>query len=158
MAAQEQQGERVVPVRVGHGVGGVAEQFGLRGGQGEAVLAAPARAVAADVVDQLAGGDGDQPAPGVVRDAGPGPLQGGRQQSFLDRVLARVEGAVAAYEHAEDLRRQLAQQVLGGVVRGGHTSAADSCSTGHSSTGSTSANGMSAAISRARSGLSQSSR
>ncbi|CAM5605297.1 hypothetical protein SGLAM104S_08265 [Streptomyces glaucescens] len=103
-----------------------------------------------------------------MRDAGLGPLQGGGQQGFLDRVLARVEGTVAAHERAEDLRRQLAQQVLGGVVPGGavpggvalggHTSAADSCRTGHSSTGSTSANGMSAAIACARSRLSQSSR
>ena len=42
-----------------------------------------------------------------------GPLEGGGQQRLLDRVLARVELPVTAHEHAEDLRRQLAQQALG---------------------------------------------
>lgn len=85
------------------------------------------------------------------------PLPGRGDERLLHGVLAQVEGAVPADERAEDLRRVRPQQALdlGGAA---HTSAADSCRTGHSSTGSVSANGMSAAISWARSWLSQSSR
>ena len=90
-----------------------------------------------------------------------GPLQRGGQQRFLGGVLAQVEVPVPAYQRAEDLRRQFAQQVLGGPVQAGHRPAhgpGDSCRIGHSSTGSWSAQGMSAAICSARSALSQSTR
>lgn len=40
------------------------------------------------------------------------PLLGGAEQCFLHGVLADVELAVAAYEDAEDLRRECAQQAL----------------------------------------------
>ena len=49
-----------------------------------------------------------------------GPLRRGREQRLLDRVLARVELPVPAHEHAEDLRRQLAQQVLDASGRRSH--------------------------------------
>ena len=39
-------------------------------------------------------------------------MHGGREQRLLDGVLGGVEVAVPAHERAEDLRRQLAQQVL----------------------------------------------
>ncbi len=41
-----------------------------------------------------------------------GPLLGSREQCLLHRVFARVEAAVPAHQHAEDLRRKLAQQVF----------------------------------------------
>lgn len=157
VTAEEQQGQRVVPVRAGLLVGGVREEFRGRRGQGQGVLAAAARGLAAHLVDEPAGGDGDQPAPRVVGDALLGPLAGRRDQGLLDGVLAGVEGPVPPHEDAEDLWRVRAQQVLD-PAGAGHTSAADSCRTGQSSTGSTSAKGMSAAISLARSGPSQSSR
>ena len=65
-------------------------------------------------------GDGDQPAARVVGHALARPLHGGGEQRLLHRVLARVEAPVAADEHAEDLRRQLAQQVLDARVRSSH--------------------------------------
>ncbi len=45
------------------------------------------------------------------------PLGCGRQQCLLDGVLAGVELAVAPDQCAEDLRRELAQQVLGAADR-----------------------------------------
>src|SRR4029453_9403908 len=42
----------------------------------------------------------------------PGPPRRSREQRLLDGVLGQVEVAVPAHECAEDLRRQLAQQVL----------------------------------------------
>ena len=61
-------------------------------------------------------GDRDQPAARVVRDAVARPLRGGREQRLLHRVLGGVEVPVAAHQRAEDLRRQLAQQVLDAVA------------------------------------------
>jgi hypothetical protein len=49
---------------------------------------------------------------GVARHALGRPLDRSRQQGLLHRVLAGVEAAVAPYQSAEDLRRQLPQQVL----------------------------------------------
>ena len=48
-----------------------------------------------------------------------GQCVGGGEQRLLDGVLGGVEVAVPARERAEDLRRQLAQQVLdaGGSVQ-----------------------------------------
>jgi hypothetical protein len=62
-----------------------------------------------------------QPGPRVVRHPVGRPLQRGGQQCLLDGVLAGVELAVPAHQRAEDLRRQLAQQVLGRLV-GAHIS------------------------------------
>ena len=92
--------------------GGPAGPGGRRG-----VLARAGGPARCGLVDQPPGGDGDQPAARVVRHAVGGPLRGRGQQRLLDGVLARVELAVAADQRAEDLRRQLAQQVLGGVRR-----------------------------------------
>jgi len=91
--------------------------------------------------------------------ASAGTLYGGGEQGFLGSILAQVELAVSvpAEQRGEDLRRELAQQVLG-CAWAGQKSDFDSCGTGQSSTGSWSANGMSAAISSARSSLSTSSR
>src|SRR5437868_507975 len=70
--------------------------------------------IAAHLVDQPACGDGGQPAARIGRHAVGRPLHGRREQCLLYRVLALLELPVATDEHAEDLRRQLAQQVLGG--------------------------------------------
>jgi hypothetical protein len=102
VAAQEEDQQGVVGV--GRGLGGRVE----RGGR----FAAAAGAVGAPVVDQRAGGDGDQPGPGAVRDAVCRPLLSGGEQCLLYGVLAGVELAVPAHEHAEDLRREFAQQAF----------------------------------------------
>ena len=75
-------------------------------------LALSPRPFAAVVVDQPPRGGLGQPGPRVLRHAVPGPPQGGRDERFLDGVLARVEIAVPPNERAEDLRREPAQQVL----------------------------------------------
>src|SRR5204862_6294843 len=75
-------------------------------------LAPATGAVTAQVIDQRSGSDPVQPGAGPVRDTVAGPLHCGGEKRFLDRILARVELAVAAGEGAEDLRRQPAQQVL----------------------------------------------
>ena len=56
---------------------------------GGGLLAAPACVIAAQLVGQAAGGDGDQPATWILGDALLGPLDGGREERLLHRVLAR---------------------------------------------------------------------
>ena len=161
VAAAEQQGQRVVPVSARPGVGGRAEQFRLRRGHRDLVLPAAPGLLIAGLVQQAARGHRDQPAPRVGWLPLGRPLQRGGQQRFLSGVLAQVEVPVPAHQRAEDLRRQFAQQLLGGPVQASRRPAhgsGDSCRIGHSSTGSWSAHGMSAAICSARSALSQSSR
>ena len=156
MAAAEQQGQRVVMV-CGLGIGRRAEQLGLRGGRRDQVFAVPPGLLAADLVHQAARADRDQPAARVLRYPLRWPPQRRREQRLLAGVLAQVELPVPAHQGGEDLRRQLAQQVLDARA-GGHSSGLASCRIGQTSTGSTSAHGMSAAICSARSSLSQSSR
>lgn len=91
----------------------------------------------------------------MVRDALAGPLHGGGQQRLLDRVLAGVEVAVPADERAEGLRSEPAQQVLGGAGAA-HISNPDGSMIGLTSTALYRASGKRAAISVARSRLSQS--
>src|SRR5258707_12406178 len=116
--------------------------------------------IAAHLVDQPQGGSGDQPAAGVARHALGRPSGGRGEARLLHGVLALLELTVAADQHAEDLRRELAQQVLGRVA-GPHASSVPS----ENMTGRTSmarppilASGMCAASSSARSLLSQSIR
>ena len=154
MAAQEQQDQGVVGVRT---AGVLPACVGHVGG-GE--LAGPSRAVAADLVDEPPGGRGDQPAARAVGHAAGGPGRGGGDDRLLHGVLALLELPVPADEHAEDLRRQLAQQVLGGGV-GPHISRSPAENmTGRTSMAmpSTLASGIIAASSMARSRLSQSIR
>jgi hypothetical protein len=110
-------------------------------------------------IDQAAGSDGDQPAVGIGGDTLLRPLNGGREQRLLRRVLARVETSVAADECAEHLRRGLAQQVLDTGSRA-HISIPAENITGRTSTPIpfTFASGISAANSSARCLLSQSMR
>ena len=72
----------------------------------------PAGLLAAPLVDQPPLGGLDQPATRAGRDAVPRPVHGRREQRLLDGILGGVEVAVPAGEHAEDLRRELAQQDL----------------------------------------------
>ena len=79
---------------------------------GRSRLAPLAREVGAELIGHASGRHGDQPASRVVRDALVRPLGGAGEQRFLDRVLGRVELAVATDDGAEDLRGKLPQQVL----------------------------------------------
>ena len=103
MAAHEQHGQRVVLVR--HLEAGRLPQGGDR-------LPVPAGLLAPPLVDQPSLGGLDQPAARAGRDAVPRPVHGRREQRLLDGILGGVEVAVPAGEHAEDLRRELAQQGL----------------------------------------------
>ena len=104
VTAQEQERERVVPLGDRSRLGHVEDR--------DLFLATTAGALAAPPVDQPPGGHRDEPGSRVLGHALLGPLHRGGEQRLLDRVLARVEPAVPADEHAEDLRRQFAQQVL----------------------------------------------
>ena len=73
-----------------------------------------ARVVAAHLVDEPPGRDRHQPAARVVRHLPGPPLHGGGEDGLLHRVLTPLELAVPAYQHLEDLRRELTQQVLDG--------------------------------------------
>jgi hypothetical protein len=61
-----------------------------------------------------------RPVVGIARHTLLGPLGRGVDQGLLDGVLGRVEVAEAPGEHADDLRHELAQQVVdrGGPVQG----------------------------------------
>ena len=66
-----------------------------------------------------------------------GHWRGGRQQRLLDRVLGGVEVPVPPHQRAEDLRRQLAEQVLGlglGTAHGQGSRSARDSATGRTST------------------------
>jgi hypothetical protein len=69
-------------------------------------------ALAAPGIHQSALGDDHQPGAGVLRDAVAGPVVRCGEERLLDRVLRRIEVTGPARQRAEDLRRQLAQQVL----------------------------------------------
>ena len=105
MAAQKQQDERVVRLCCRLVRGGCQLLIGQHP-PGDDVLPPLAGLLAAQQVGQPAGGDGDQPAQRLVRDAILGPLQRGRQKCFLRCVLGGVEVPVASNHGAEDLRRQ----------------------------------------------------
>ena len=102
MAAQEQEDERVIVL------GGI----GRRLEPARALFPASTGTLTPALVDQPALGRLQQPAEGLVGDALAGPVVGGGEEGFLDRILGRVEVARLARERAEDPRRQVAQQVL----------------------------------------------
>jgi len=110
------------------------------------------------LIGQTASPDGDEPATGIVRDPRLRPLEGRREERLLHSVLGTVEVAIAAHERAEDLRRKVTQQVLGGK-RGvcAHISAPASSMMGLTSTAQKRAAGSWVTISAARSMLSVSS-
>ena len=122
------------------------------------LLAPPPSLVAAQLVGQPAGRHCDQPATWIPGDALIRPLERGGEHGFLHGVLGQVEVAAAADECTEDLRRELAQQVLGADFGlGSHISAPAVSMSGLTSTAQKRAAGSWATISAARSGLSASS-
>ena len=119
MAAQEQQGKRVIRVdwprlinqfrqRVAHLALPLIGQL-----QDRVVCLAPAAgALAPPFVDQPARGDRQQPRSRVGRNTFGGPLQRRGEERLLDGILARAELTVPPRERAEDLRRELTQHIL----------------------------------------------
>jgi len=97
------------------------------------VLATASGGDAPVLVSHAAGGHADQPREGLVGRPLGGP-PGGGEQRLLRGVLGAGEVVIAADEHGEDLRRQLAQQVLG-ARRRGHTSGSGALSTSRASIG-----------------------
>src|SRR5215831_15882777 len=57
----------------------------------------------------------------MVRLSAAWPLSGGGDQRLLNGIFAVSEVTVAAQQHAENLRREFTQQVLGGLC-GAHSS------------------------------------
>jgi hypothetical protein len=75
-------------------------------------LALPAGPFAPPLVDQAEAGGPQQPTAWIRRDPVARPVLGGREERRLNRVLGRIEVAGSTRERTQDLRRQLAQQVL----------------------------------------------
>jgi len=104
MTAEKQEREGVV--LLGRRPGDAHVEHGL------GLLPPPPGAFAPPAVDQAPGRDGDEPGSRVVGHALFGPLQRRGEERLLHRVLGRVELPVPAHQRAENLRRELAQQVL----------------------------------------------
>ena len=79
---------------------------------GSGLLPALPGLLRAQEVGQPTGGDGDQPAAWTGWDSVGRPLARGGEQRLLDGVLGEVEMPVSSCQRAEDLRREVAQQVL----------------------------------------------
>jgi hypothetical protein len=75
-------------------------------------LALPAGLFASRLVDDAQTRGPEQPAARIRRDSVARPVLSGGEERLLDRVISGVEVARSARERGEDLRRQLAQQVL----------------------------------------------
>jgi hypothetical protein len=103
MAAQKQQGQRVVLIRHLLVVGSRCKEFVGWYTRRDRVFAAPASLLTAQLVGHPPGGDRDQPAPRALRHASVGPLNGSCKQCLLHRVLTRIELPSAPDERAEDL-------------------------------------------------------
>lgn len=146
VAAEQQQRQGVVDPGDGFRI--------RRLGQRDGLLAPLPGGVAAELLDAPPGRRRDQPPLRVIGNAVDRPLPRRGQQGFLDGVLAGVEAAVAPDQRREDLGRELAEQALDL----GHSSGPCSPITGRTSTTPNAASGIRAAISTARSWLSQSSR
>ena len=114
VTAHEQQDEGVVLLAVA-----VASGFRMRGGRDRRLhddhgLAPPPGELGAQVIGHAPRGDLDQPAARIVGHPLGGPLDGRGEQGFLNRIFRGREIAEAPDDRAENLRRKLAQQVLGG--------------------------------------------
>jgi hypothetical protein len=72
--------------------------------------------LAAAVIDEAAFGGANEPPARIRRHAVSRPVVSGGDQRLLDGILGRIEVARAPGQDGEDLRRQVAQQVLGQVV------------------------------------------
>ncbi len=137
MTAHEEDDERVVLLHPQLRVTRRHERLVDRPFTGHDVLAPAPRELAAQVVVQTSDGYLIQPAARVVGEARYGPLRRGRDQRLLDGVLGGGEVPMTTRHGAEDLRRQLAQQVLDGGAWGlrRHTSVAGARMTWRTSTG-----------------------
>ena len=116
MAAHEQQHKRIVVVQVVDLIGGGHHLFVRRRFHHHHVLAPAAGQLGAEEIGHAPGGHLDQPTARIVGDTVTRPLLRRREQRLLDRILGGGEVAEAADHRAENLRRQLAQQVLPRVV------------------------------------------
>ena len=105
MAAQQQQGQRVIDP-------GNRQGFGRSPGRDRLLAPVPSRLVAPQF-DQPPRGGRDQPTLRIVRQPLDRPLQRRGQQRLLHRVLTGVELPVPADQQREHLRGQLAQSLLG---------------------------------------------
>ena len=108
MAAHEQHEQAVVLIG---DLNRVVLQRGLS-------LPVSAGAFASPLVDEATRGSLEEPAARLGRNSVPRPALGGHDQRLLDGVLGGIEVAISPGEGAEDLRRQLAQQVFGTELRG----------------------------------------
>ena len=120
----------VVPVR------GTATRD-RRAKAGPPALRGPPGCLAAQVIRHAAGGHVNQPAARVVGHAFRRPLHAGGDERFLHRIFGGGEILEAADRRAENLRRELAQQILGGRVQSGirHTSTGGALITSRTSIG-----------------------
>ena len=114
VAAQEQQGQRVVPVPAPGSASAAGRAARTGAWPRRPVLAAATGLLAAGRVDQPPGRDGQQPAPRVLRDA----RRAGHCSAAASSAswMASSQASKCPYrrsQRAEDLRRQLAQQVPG---------------------------------------------
>jgi len=112
MAAHEEEDQGVVPF---HSVDVVGRQNDLlvdRCRDDGCRFPSSPRGLAAHEIRHAPGGNLDQPAARVVGHAFARPLHTCGEEGFLDRVFRGREVLETAYDRAEHLRRQLAEQVL----------------------------------------------
>ena len=110
MTTHKEQNERVVLIRFNRNVGRRGQLLHRRGRGG---FPAPSGYLAAQVIGHAPRGDLKQPGAGVIGNTFPRPLPGGSNQRFLNRVLDGREIMETSDEHAEHLRREFPQQMLG---------------------------------------------
>jgi hypothetical protein len=117
MTAHEVQIQRLIAFVDAGRVSGQRDLLVNRNQTDDKLLAQPSCRIGTDLIGETARGNGDQPRSRIVRRSLLRPLCGGGHQRFLHRVLAAAEVAVATKQHAQDLRRQIAQQVLSVAVQ-----------------------------------------
>src|SRR5262249_22837515 len=80
--------------------------------RGRGLLAPAPGLLAAELIGGPADRRLDQPTARIGRHTVLGPVRGGREQRLLHGILGHAEIADPCYDHAEDLRRERAQQVI----------------------------------------------
>jgi hypothetical protein len=137
VAAHEEQEQRVVLLSVACGVWLRRCLLIRRRLHDDDRFAAAAGQLGAQVIGHAPRRDADQPRARVVWYAVLWPLQGGGEERFLHGVFGCREIAEAPDDSAQNLRRQLAQQILaGGIQRsGGHASTGGALITSRTSIG-----------------------
>src|SRR5918994_3184562 len=162
MAAHEKQDKRVVPFH-GSVIAELRPRIDCR--LGSELFAIASRRFAAEKIGHAARRHMNEPAARVVGNPFLRPLHACREERFLHRIFCGGENFEAPNHGAENLRRELAQQVLRSCIQAGsrHTSTGGALITSRTSIGIFSgtpplpgAADAAAAISYARSGLSTS--